>query len=115
MQGSKQFWSISKGVEIISRGAGGLSTLWNNHDFESGLMKTTQQWIFTELVCRVTVKTYKIINVYTLVQYGEKHDCWNELNFLRNSYDISNCIVAGDFNLVLSMEEKQGGIQFDIF
>jgi hypothetical protein len=41
--------------------------------------------------------------------YKDKMATWNSLSELRNSIDLSSCIIGGDFNTHLNPGEKKGG------
>jgi len=58
---------------------------------------------------RINNQTVIIYNVYTPNHYREKEICWGDLRASIDGELSLNIIVAGDFNLILHANEKQGG------
>ena len=71
------------GYAVSSRGAsGGLATLWNKNGFSLLNFFSTQRWIFTELQHLPSKISIALFNLYVLVHYMEKRECWNTFNRL---------------------------------
>ena len=90
--------------------AGGISTLWLENLFSLVKTHATQHWIFTELRHSSSKTFLALFNLYVLVIYQEKRECWNSLLDYLFVNSFSNIIVAGDMNLILDVKEKKGGI-----
>jgi hypothetical protein len=52
---------------------------------------------------------YPIFNVYIPNNYWEKVECWESLLGIKDVGFQQNCIMAGDFNTTLHINEKNGG------
>lgn len=50
-----------------------------------------------------------VINVYMLVHFREKKDCWQSLLAIKDSKFGEN-FLGGDFNTILHYKEKRGGL-----
>eukprot|EP00253_Pinus_taeda_P004529 PITA_04529 len=93
-----------------ARGAsGGIVTLWDSNKWICSSTNTQQSWIRTALESRTGEQPIIVYNVYVPNQYREKEICWDTLIANMEMDRNANLIVAGDFNLVMHANEKQGG------
>ena len=51
-----------------------------------------------------------VTNVYAPVDLVGKEELWSHIQYVRNCHPYHPWVLAGDFNSVLSLEEKQGGL-----
>ena len=51
-----------------------------------------------------------VTNVYAPIDLVGKEKIWSHIQYVRNCHPYHPWVLAGDFNLVLSLEEKQGGL-----
>ena len=51
-----------------------------------------------------------VTNVYAPVDLVGKEELWSHIQYVRNCHPYHPWVLAGDFNLVLSLEEKKGGV-----
>ncbi|XP_059068916.1 cytochrome P450 734A1-like [Cryptomeria japonica] len=65
--------------------------------------------------CSVTIlgrnENFNLFNVYKPSTVGEKRALWDLLSSKLNNITNGTCVVARDFNAILSSTEKSGGIQ----
>ena len=95
---------------LSSRGAsGGIGTLWDDRKYEAMAIKNSTHWILTVLRQKDTDSLVSIFNIYAPNSYGGKLNCWNLLREERSNLQ-GNVILVGDLNLMLSQNEKRGGI-----
>ena len=69
----------------------------------------TQHWIYTELKHKASKLSISLFNLYVLVTYSEKWECWYTLVAFLEQSSPSNIILSGDLNIVLKAKEKRGG------
>eukprot|EP00253_Pinus_taeda_P024028 PITA_24028 len=106
---SKSKWKKSAGKVVSSRGSyGGLATLWKKDLFLLKKSHETQHWIYTELTHCASKLTISLFNLYVLVTYSEKRECYTSLSAFLEQHNPSNIIIAGDLNIVLKSKEKRG-------
>jgi hypothetical protein len=110
LEAGKRQCKGSEEAAICSRGASrGICTLWNNAELKVIQITYSQHWIYTNVTNRATSRHFKIFNIYAPMHYIEKQECWHTLEEMKESIDVEFCIMARDFNMVLSQEEKHGG------
>ena len=51
-----------------------------------------------------------VTNVYAPVDLVGKEELWEHIQYVRNCHPYHPWVLAGDFNSVLSLEEKHGGL-----
>ena len=51
-----------------------------------------------------------VTNVYVPVHLVGKEELWSHIQYVRNCHPYHPWVLAGDFNLVLGLREKQGGL-----
>ena len=62
---------------MSARGSsGGLATLWAEDSFSLQNSFKTQHWIFTEIRHLASKTSLSIFNLYVLVNFQEKKECW---------------------------------------
>jgi RecG-like helicase len=110
-------WKESRGIAANAREASGdIYTLRDKIMFEVVHTQVTQQWILVIRVHQESRKQVQIYNVYALVQYKEKSDCWKYLSEILDFRYVKKNIVACDFNMVVSNKDKgEGSVVWDHF
>jgi len=51
-----------------------------------------------------------VTNVYAPIDLMGKEELWSHIQYVRNCHPYHPWVLVGDFNSVLSLEEKQGGL-----
>ena len=103
-------WKSKIGMVMGSRGtAGGIATLWTKNVFTMEQSHITQHWLFSKLRHNSSQKSFCLFNLYVSVNSLEKRECWSTLDVYLAANSFSNIIVAGDLNIILNDEEKNGG------
>lgn len=51
-----------------------------------------------------------ITNVYAPIDFVGKEELWRHFQYVRNCHPFHPWVLARDFNSILSLEEKQGGL-----
>jgi hypothetical protein len=96
-----QKWKKNAGKAINTRGSsGGLTTLWVKDKFHLEISFKTQHWIFTELRHTSSKLSLSLFNLYVLVLYSEKKDCWQSLAYFLEIFSPSKIILDRYLNLV---------------
>jgi exonuclease III len=107
---SRTKWNKRLGKAISSRGSsGGLATYWTEDLFLLNKHHETRHWIYMELMHKARKFSISLFNLYVLVSYAEKRECWNSLSAYLEEASPNNIIIAGDLNIVLKAKEKKGG------
>jgi exonuclease III len=108
LETTKKIFKSCVGITVSSQGAsGGIATLWDDQIWNLEVTLSTQHWLLTVLKNRDSRNNITIINVYVPNSYLDKNSCWRSLSMLKNSMDISSCIIGGDFNTHLNSWEKK--------
>ena len=81
---SKTKWKLNNGITISARGTcGDLETIWMEYKYTLLSSFTSQNWIYTELLCSASKITLSLFNMHVPVNHMEKKECWTSLsNFL---------------------------------
>ena len=100
---------MNAGKAVNARGtSGGLATLWCEDNFHLKSSLVTQHWIFTKLQHISSKISMALFNIYVLVNFNEKKECWKSLSDFLEIYSPINTIVARDLNITLDPKEKKG-------
>jgi hypothetical protein len=109
---------------VSYRGAsGGICTLWDPSVLELRLLHSSRSWIFTEFWWLPSGNILQNFNIYVPSLFRDEQSCrssfkffgdsipiCNKIQFFGDSIPICNKILVGDFNIVLSLEEKHRGV-----
>jgi exonuclease III len=112
LEATKKKFKATGGAVVSSQGAsGGIATLWDEKIWTSEVTLETQSWLLTVLKNKDNNNNIFVVNVYMPNSYKDKMATWNSLSELRNSIDLSTCIIGGDFNTHLNPGEKKGEVK----
>jgi hypothetical protein len=81
---------------------------YNDYFMKKEIFEATH-WVMVHLKHLPLGKVYPIINVYMPNNYWEKVECWESLLGIKDAGFLQNCIIAGDFNTTMHINEKRGG------
>ncbi|XP_030970777.1 uncharacterized protein LOC115991179 [Quercus lobata] len=82
--------------------------LWRSDLVHVNVLATTEQEIHAMIRVRSQSFTWLISAIYASPRFEERCMLWNNLRMLANMHDLSWALM-GDFNEVLSVDEKYGG------
>jgi exonuclease III len=103
LETTKKVFKATVGAVVSSQGAsGGIATLWDEQIWTLEVTLETQSWLLTVLKNKDNSNNISVVNVYMPNSYKDKMACWNSLSELKNSIDLSSCIIGGDFNTHLN-------------
>ena len=88
--------------------AGGIWMLWRLDLVHVDVLATTEQEIHAFIRVRSQSFSWLISAIYVNPRFEERCILWNNLRILANMHDLPWALM-GDFNEVLSAEEKYGG------
>ncbi|XP_021771467.1 uncharacterized protein LOC110735585 [Chenopodium quinoa] len=99
---------FTEGVEVSSSGrAGGLALWWR--DIMVNMISFSQNHIAVDVVGTDNNPVWRAIGVYGWPEKEHKHKTWSLLKNLYNSYEYP-VVFFGDFNEILTEDEKVGGV-----
>lgn len=91
--------------------SGGLGMIWNPRKVNLNIINKNPSWISSRVISLKNNLEFLLINIYGPTPTLEKIKVWQEISdFLSNHSDIT-VVIGGDFNAIMSMEEKYGGSQ----
>lgn len=91
--------------------SGGLGIIWNPMNVKISLVGEDKYWQHCSVIILGRNENFNLFNVYGLSTTANKQALWALLSSKLNSITNGSCVVAGDFNAILSGTEKSGGIQ----
>jgi len=102
-------------IHIDSIGfAGGLWFLWDPDRVEVTFLASTEQEIHTLVKVNSSSLNWIFTAIYASPRHRERCMLWNNLNTVANSHNLP-WIIAGDFNELLSNDEKLGGRPISLY
>lgn len=88
--------------------------MWNPNRVEVESLIEKGNWM-ARLAKSINNETrFQVINVYGLVQTNKKRESWRDIDAFFNNNDFPHTIIGGDFNVILHLSEKKGGIQREL-
>ena len=98
-------------IFIEATGAsGGLGIIWNSRKVALTYLVNNNNWLCVSLQSLKSDTKFILINVYSPNNFLKKKDVWDEISKVISEYKDSPIILGGDFNTILSLDEKVGGI-----
>jgi exonuclease III len=106
----QRIWRACKSLTIDSTGAlGGLAILWNSHNITISKPFTTIGTITAYFEVLGLNQEGAITNVYGPQNNQDRDIFMKRLELIKTLIAIANWILGGDFNMILTLEEKIGG------
>lgn len=94
-----------------SRGAsGGLAVLWNKKKVSINIININNNWLCSMVKSIHSDLKFILCNIYGPVYTGEKSKVWKEISIGLSNFQNTPIILGGDFNTILNLKEKTGGI-----
>lgn len=91
--------------------AGGLGVLWNPHNIKVTDFQRSEYWLFGVVHSLKENMVFPLVNVYGPIKTEEKAKVWKDISIKIGSLNNDRVIIAGDFNALLDLEEKIGGLK----
>ena len=90
-----------------SRGAsGGLGFIWKQRKVCLKIIESRHSWINCHVKGIISNLQFLLINVCGPIQNLDEKSIWAELSNFINNYNNEIIIIGGDFNTIISLEEK---------
>ncbi|XP_059067799.1 uncharacterized protein LOC131858542 [Cryptomeria japonica] len=90
---------------------GGLAILWDPDKVSIKLIQKSENWIFCWVKFLIEDVEFPLCNVYGPTKTEDKLKVWTELSELSKISDWKKVLVAEDFNALLDIDEKKGGLR----
>jgi exonuclease III len=105
-------WRDCSSITTDAIGAsGGLAILWNPANITISKPFTTFITITAHYLIMGTNQEGAITNVYGPQGNQDKDKFMERLKLIKSLITTLNWIISGDFNMILTLEEKSGGIK----
>ncbi|GLJ43284.1 hypothetical protein SUGI_0898800 [Cryptomeria japonica] len=91
--------------------AGGLGVLWNPHNIKVMELERIDYWLFGVVHSLKENMVFPLVNVYGPIKIEEKAKVWKDISIKIGFLNNDRVIVVGDFNSLLDLEEKRGGLK----
>ncbi|XP_057826902.2 uncharacterized protein LOC131038480 [Cryptomeria japonica] len=91
--------------------SGGLGILWNSEVFEVDPIASNEFWMACNIKCKVGGIGFPLVNIYGPVTIDEKLRVWLEIYDQLQVLEKHKVIMAGDFNTILDIDDKDGGLR----
>lgn len=91
--------------------SGGLGIIWNPKKFSLTYLGNNHNWLCANIQSLKSDSKFIIFNVYGPINIVKKKIVWAELSSVISKLKDSPIILGGDFNSILSLDEKVGGNQ----
>ncbi|XP_059064993.1 uncharacterized protein LOC131857023 [Cryptomeria japonica] len=112
IEAKMRVWKHQNGFFRQSDGAsGGLGIIWKHMNVKISLVGEDKYWQYCLVTTLGQNENFNLFNVYRPSSAGDKQALWDLLSFKLNNNTDGSCVVAGDFNVILSNIKKIGGIQ----
>jgi exonuclease III len=108
----QRIWRDCSSITTDATGAsGGLAILWDPATITISKAFTTISTITAHYTIMGTTQEGDITNVYGPQGHQDKDKFMERLRLIKSLISSPNWIIAGDFNMILTLEEKSGGIK----
>ncbi|XP_059070555.1 uncharacterized protein LOC131860194 [Cryptomeria japonica] len=91
--------------------AGGLATLWDPDKVFIKLIRKSENWIYCWVKFLKEDLEFPLFNVYGPTKTEDKLKVWTEIIEQIKTTVWEKVMVAGDFNALLDIDEKKGGLR----
>ena len=103
---------VWKSIFIEAIGAsGGLGIVWNPRKVSLNYLVSKDNWLCANIQSLKSETKFVLINVYGPNNTLGKKTVWAELGSVISEHKDSPIVLGGDFNTILSLNEKVGGAQ----
>ncbi|XP_059076457.1 uncharacterized protein LOC131875799 [Cryptomeria japonica] len=107
-----RYYNKWEGLFQDARGtAGGLGILWNSEVFEVTPLESSEFRMACNIVYKLGGFGFPLFNVYGPIKRDDKLRVWTELHEQLLSLERKKAILAGDFNAILDIDDKEGGLR----
>jgi exonuclease III len=112
LQISRKSWNTYNFLDIDSQNSvGGILTLWNPKKVDLISAEATSYYLSVDLQVIGTPDKVMFTNVYGPQLLDDKKRMMTALENLRDRNMNSHWILAGDFNIIVTLAEKKGGVR----
>ncbi|GLJ07914.1 hypothetical protein SUGI_0077010 [Cryptomeria japonica] len=94
-----------------SGAAGGLGDIWNPMKVRITLLEKAEHWMICSVFSFKEELNFPLINVYGPIKTLEKQETWKTLTKKMMEICNNKVVVVGDFNTLLDLDEKNGGLR----
>ncbi|XP_059076685.1 uncharacterized protein LOC131875959 [Cryptomeria japonica] len=91
--------------------AGGLGLMWNPACVEVNPIASCNNWMACIIHHKTTNLNFPLFNIYGPIRTEEKLKAWTEITDQARLLDLDKTIMVGDFNAILDIDEKEGGLK----
>ncbi|XP_059064722.1 uncharacterized protein LOC131856809 [Cryptomeria japonica] len=88
----------------------GLGIMWNPNTINLAIISEGQYWISANVQSKLSPIYFLLWNIYGPIQSPEKRKLWDILGEHIKPNMTNNYIIRGDFNSIVDLLEKKGGI-----
>lgn len=88
--------------------ARGIWVLWYTEIMDVTISASTEQEIYAVIKLHSSNLSWLITAIYASLRYRERHILWDNLNQVATLHNLP-WLVLGDFNEIISSEDKLGG------
>ena len=89
----------------------GLGFIWNPKKVDMHYLEHSCNWMCARVKSLKSDLKLILLNVYGPKSPIGKRDVWDELSPILLSYKDSHIVIGEDFNTIVSLDEKVGGLQ----
>lgn len=90
---------------------GGLGILWNPEVFEVSPLESNEFWMACNIVYKPGDFSFPLLNIYGPAKINEKLRVWTKIHKQLISLEKRKAILARDFNAIMDIDNKEGGLQ----
>ena len=87
----------------------GIGVIWNHRKVNLEFLSMNNTWFSYRSQSLKSNLSCILVNVYSPISLSEKRKVWNEISNFLHYYQNEMIILGGDFNTILSLNEKVGG------
>lgn len=100
------------GLSQSARGsAGGLGVLWKSKSYQISIIFSHHYLMVCRVVRLEDHFDFPLLNVYGPIRTEDKKELWNEIKNQMENVGLERIIMAGDFNALLELDDKEGGLR----